>query len=87
MSRHKSKSESLSEKEFVRNVGHRIAQARVDRGFSQYELARAANTARNMISDYECGKTMPSSYTLYKLAETLEVSLDSLCLPLDAATF
>lgn len=87
MPRHKPKSEAFAEKEFIRTVGHRIALARIERGFSQYDLARAANTARNMISDYECGKTMPSSYTLYKLAETLGVSQDSLCEPLEAVTF
>jgi transcriptional regulator with XRE-family HTH domain len=79
MAWHKSKAEVLEEKEFVKTVGHRIALTRMKKGFSQYELARAASTSRNTISDYECGKTMPTSYTLYKLAETLEVSVDSLC--------
>lgn len=85
MSWHKSKENSIAEKHFVKTVGHRIAQFRMQKGFSQYTLARAANTARNMISEYECGNVMPSSYTLYKLAETLDVSIDSLCQPLEAA--
>lgn len=79
---HKSKLEALAAKEFVKTVGYRIAIAREAKGFTQHELARAANTARNTISAYECGNSMPSSYTLYKLAETLEVSQDSLCKPI-----
>lgn len=84
MAWHKSKPDALAEKDFVKTVGHQIARYRQARGFTQYELARAAGTARNMISAYECGKTMPSSYTLYKIGETLEVSLDVLCAPLGA---
>jgi transcriptional regulator with XRE-family HTH domain len=69
----------MEAREFIKTVGHRIAINRMQRGFSQRELARAANTSRKTISDYENGKSMPPSYTLYKLAETLEVSVDSLC--------
>lgn len=43
------------------------------------ELASAANSAANMISAYECGKTLPSAYTLYKIAESLGVSVNYFC--------
>ena len=75
-------SEAMAEEHFKKTVGHRIAIMRIKKGFSQQELARACRTSRERLSSYECGHAQPRSYTLYKIAETLDVSLDALVSPL-----
>lgn len=81
--KHKPSKKTCDQEAFARNVGHWIHYRRRTKGWSQHELARAANSAANMISAYECGKTLPSAYTLYKIAESLGVSVAYLCRPFD----
>jgi putative transcriptional regulator len=73
----------MDQAKFSKAVGHRIAILRNKKGFTQRELSKLANVSRERISNFENGKAIPSSYSLYKIAETLDVSLDTLCGSLD----
>ena len=52
-------------------------------GKTQADIARAVNVAKQCITDYKTGKSVPSLETLYALCKYLEVSADYL-LCLDA---
>ena len=56
----------------------RIKRLRKNKGLKQQELAEILGIKRNTYSDWENGKREPSYENLVKLADLLEVSLDSL---------
>ena len=60
------------------NIGHRIAQLRKDKGWSQTELAAQAGASREAIGKYERGEASPSIGIAKKIADVLGVSLDYL---------
>ncbi len=47
-------------------------------GLSQQKLAECLNAKNTLISNYETGYSTPDIYTLIKLADVFEVSLDEL---------
>lgn len=53
-------------------VPNRIKQARVSRGYSMGELAELIDVTRQAISQYELGKTLPSSSVVVKLSNILK---------------
>ena len=59
-------------------LGNRIARLRKEKGFTQLELAKKADTIQKMISDYELDKTRPHPDAIVKLAKALEVTADQL---------
>lgn len=60
-------------------VGERIKQLRKEHGWSQDELAEKVGAAgAHQISRYENGQTMPSTETIVRLAEVLDISIDYL---------
>lgn len=56
----------------------RLKQSRKASGLSQMQLSIKSGIAQNMIWAYESGKRMPSAYTLCRLADALDVSMDYL---------
>lgn len=48
------------------------------KGYSQEDLAEKVLVSRQSISNWETGKTYPDIYSLLRLSETFEISLDSL---------
>ena len=62
-------------------IGERIHKARIERRWSQAELAEKANLSFSHISDIEKGKKQPRVMTLLQIAEALQVSTDSLLRP------
>jgi transcriptional regulator with XRE-family HTH domain len=58
----------------VISVGDAIRNARRERGLSQLQLAMAARTTQDRISDLEAG-TAPNLETLIRIAEALELPL------------
>lgn len=58
--------------------GERLARIRKERGFTQVELADKIGSIQAILSDYERGKSKPSSDMLAALALALEVSCDEL---------
>lgn len=57
----------------INEFGARLLRARVDRGWSQVELAKAAGIAPAQISRYESGKSVPRPHVAGKLADALSV--------------
>ena len=60
------------------SFGTILKKLRLDRGFTQEELAKRVNTSRSNIANYEVNKNMPSIEMLDKLSEVLGVTTDIL---------
>ncbi len=61
-----------NEKEFVDNLGKRIATIRRLKGYTQESLAEKAELDRMTIALIETGRKKPSIRTVFKLAKTLD---------------
>ncbi len=59
-------------------IGKRIEALRKEKGWTQQTLGDRANISREQISRYEHGKSIPDFQTTIRIAEALEVSIDSL---------
>ncbi len=59
-------------------VGRRIRELRLAKGWTQTYLSVHAGVGRNYISDVELGKKEIGLRNLYLLAESLDVSLEKL---------
>ena len=57
---------------------NRIKDLREDRDMRQSDLAAATGIDQRTISNYETGKTYPDAYSLIKLADFFDVSIDYL---------
>ena len=62
--------------EFQKNSGLRIWQLREKAGYSREKLSEAANISAKFLYEIEIGKKGMSAYTLYNLANALNVSCD-----------
>lgn len=58
------------------NIGQKIKELRLKRGWSQEYLANKIGIGQQYISKYESGKMYPSLKTLLKLADVFEVSIE-----------
>lgn len=67
--------EALKETELEFQVARAIIEARVKRGLTQEDLAKAMNTKQSVISRAENAKTVPSLSFLKRLARILDASL------------
>jgi transcriptional regulator with XRE-family HTH domain len=65
---------------FLISVGGRIAKNRRDKGYSQARLEEKANISISHLSNIECGRKSLSAEILFKIAEALKTSVDSLLL-------
>lgn len=62
---------------FARALGSRIRSIREAKNVSQKEFeAIEPSVDRHQLSKIENGKTIPSSYTVYKIAKALKVGAD-----------
>ena len=61
-----------------RRFGRAVRQLREARGWSQEQLAAAAELNRSYLGEVERGSAMPSLDTAAKLAQALQVSLSAL---------
>lgn len=59
-------------------IGKRIVKARNDKGISQEKLATASGIDRSHMGFIEQGRRKPTLSTLYKIATSLEISLEKL---------
>jgi transcriptional regulator with XRE-family HTH domain len=64
----------------TRDIGLRVAAARIAAGMSQADLCKMAGLASSMVSQWERGKHRPSLDQIAPLLPLLEVSLDYLFL-------
>ena len=60
------------------DLGTRLKYIRSSRNVSQEFLANTLGIDRTTISGYESGRRLPVLYTLWRLADLFEVSLDDL---------
>ena len=63
---------------FLISVGRRISQARTEKGYSQALLTEKANISISHLSNIEHGRKSLSAEVLFKIAESLQTSVDSL---------
>ena len=62
------------------NIGKNIREVRLEKGFSQEELANRLNVSRQTISKWEVGESTPDMENLVAISELFEISLDELVL-------
>lgn len=67
--------------EFAAKVGDAIRRARQGRGWTQVELAEAAQLSPNYVARLERGELGPSLYVAHHLARALGTDIDSLLSP------
>lgn len=68
----------LNKKQFLNLIGKNVREIRLEKGLTQDELADRCGFYRTYINLIETSKKLPSSYSLYKVAKGLEVSIDKL---------
>lgn len=64
--------------------GRNVAKFRTERGFSQDKLAEEATLDRTYLSGIERGVRNPGIKVVIRLARVLNVSMDELCVGVDA---
>ena len=60
------------------DLGDKLKQLRIDKGFSQADLAQRIGITKSMISSYENSMRLPSYEVLLKIARCFHVSTDYL---------
>lgn len=66
---------AYEESELEYQIARALIKARLERGYTQKELAEKLQTRQSVISRVENAKTVPSLSFLKRLAEALDVSL------------
>lgn len=71
---------SVEKLDLLKNVGKRIQTLRLSKGLSQVDLVGQieGDIDTTNISRIESGRTNPTIYTLYRISQALEVSLEEL---------
>jgi transcriptional regulator with XRE-family HTH domain len=71
---------SMEKSEILKKVGKKIQEIRLNRGLTQVELVGKieGEIDTTNISRIEAGRTNPTVYTLFRIAEALEVRLNDL---------
>ncbi len=71
---------SVEKSDLLKIVGKKIQETRESKGFTQVDLAGKiiGEFDTTNVSRIESGRTNPTLYTLYRIAEALEVSLSEL---------
>lgn len=57
-----------------KGIGERIRKCRESKGLSQQQLGDEIGVAQNTISNYECGRSVPSTLDMMKLVELFDTS-------------
>ena len=60
---------------FQKRLGKQIVNLRRDKGLSQVEFGYLIEMEKQNVNRLENGKTNPTAFTLYKIAESLEIPL------------
>ena len=68
----------LDKEELQIAIGKRVRTLRETKRIPQQDLAAACNFEKSNMARLEAGKTNPTIFTLYKISENLEVSLEDL---------
>lgn len=70
----------MEKEELLKSVGKKIQEIRIGKGLTQVELVGKiqGEIDTTNISRIESGRTNPTVFTLFRIAEALEVPLDNL---------
>lgn len=70
----------MEKSEILKKVGKRIKEVRLQKGYSQADLVgrMEGNIDATNISRIEAGRTNPTVFTLFRIAEALDVRLNDL---------
>ena len=68
----------MKKNELKKKIGQRIIQLREKKGWSQSDLARACGKDRQAIEKLENGRVNPTLYTLFEVAQSLQVPMSDL---------
>lgn len=68
----------MTKEQLKKKIGQRIVELRAQKGWSQSDLARAAEKDRQAIEKLENGKVNPTLYSLLGVAKALDISLKKL---------
>jgi transcriptional regulator with XRE-family HTH domain len=68
----------MTEKQLLKKIGLRIKQLRTEKGLSQRELGYEIDVEKSNISRLEAGIFNTKVFTLYKVAEALDLPLSEL---------
>lgn len=66
---------TLREVELEFQIAEAVVRARIEKGFTQKDLAKKLRTKQSVISRVESAKTVPTISFLKRLAKALDVSL------------
>ncbi len=65
-------------KQLQETIGKKIRQLRESKGIAQQDLAAKCNFEKSNMARLEAGNTNPTIYTLYKIAQSLDISLSKI---------
>lgn len=68
----------MDTKFIYKTLGARLLAARIDKGFTQAELAAAVDSKQSNVSKWESGKAVPRYTTLYKISKILGIAVHDL---------
>lgn len=68
----------MQKSELNKQIGQRIVTLRKAKGWSQSDLARACIKDRQAIQKLEAGMVNPTLYSLWEIAQVLDISLKEL---------
>ena len=74
----KSKNVNKEKEDVLKKFGSNFRRIRLEKGMKTSELAYLCDIERHHINRYESGKLNPTLYSLYKIAEALEVTFEDL---------
>lgn len=69
----------MEKEEFKKIIAYQIYKRRMDKGWTQAELADFAQLSQGSIQFYETRVSIPSSFALCKIADALGCSIEDLC--------
>ena len=75
--------QDINPKEIFKIIGQNIRRIRLEKGFSQEELAFKIQSARNYIGCIERTEKFPSFLTLYKISKALECDITEIISNID----
>ena len=61
-----------------------LAAARVNAGLTQDDVAKKLNVSNKTVGNWETGKVIPNSATIYVLSEIYKIPKDNIFLPLES---
>ena len=69
---------TMTEKVFLKRLGFKIKQLRTEQGLSQADFGIEIDVEKSNVSRMESGRVNTRAYTLYKVANALNISLSEL---------